>query len=48
MEVLEGFIRFESDLILETELHGFGRRTVGKWKRYWHETENWCSVRNLN
>jgi hypothetical protein len=48
MEVLKGFIRFESDLILGTELHGFGCRTAGKWKRYWHETENWCFVKNSN
>jgi hypothetical protein len=48
MEVLKGFIKFGSDLLLGTELCGVGRRTAGKWKRYWHETENWCSVRNLN
>jgi hypothetical protein len=48
MEVLKVFIRLESDLLLGTELYGVGRRTAGKWKRYWLETENWCSVRDLN
>jgi len=45
VEVLKGFIRLERDLLLGIELYGVGRRTAGKWKRYWHETENWCSVR---
>ena len=48
MEVLTGFIRLENDLLLGTELYGVGRRTAGKWKKYWSENENWCFVRDLN